>query len=299
MTDPATKNGLALMIMALSMFLLSVGDVTVRYIGKSVPAGQIIAIRGVILIAMLLPLMGIMRDPIKLRYVTNPWALIRGMAEMVSTYCFFISIQLIPIATSTTIVFIFPVLLTLISIPLFGEKVGAFRLGAVALGFLGVVVIAAPSGEAFDMAMIYPLITAIGLVVRDLVTRRIDDDISSVSIILTTAMVTSFGGFLSIPWGWVQITSDLYPVFVIAAALVACSFIAYVMAIRLGELSVIAPTQYMVILWATIWGAIFWDEIPEARAWLGGGMIITAGLVILWREHVKQISREPSALPLE
>ncbi|MGB1918972.1 MAG: DMT family transporter [Candidatus Puniceispirillales bacterium] len=299
MTDPATKNGLALMIMALSMFLLSVGDVTVRYIGISVPAGQIIAIRGVILIAMLLPLMGIMRDPIKWRYVTNPWALIRGMAEMVSTYCFFISIQLIPIATSTTIVFIFPVLLTLISIPLFGEKVGAFRLGAVALGFLGVVVIAAPSGEAFDMAMIYPLITAIGLVVRDLVTRRIDDDISSVSIILTTAMVTSFGGFLSIPWGWVQITSDLYPVFVIAAALVACSFIAYVMAIRLGELSVIAPTQYMVILWATIWGAIFWDEIPEARAWLGGGMIITAGLVILWREHVKQISREPSALPLE
>lgn len=299
MTDPATKNGLALMIMALSMFLLSVGDVTVRYIGISVPAGQIIAIRGVILIAMLLPLMGIMRDPIKWRYVTNPWALIRGMAEMVSTYCFFISIQLIPIATSTTIVFIFPVLLTLISIPLFGEKVGAFRLGAVALGFLGVVVIAAPSGEAFDMAMIYPLITAIGLVVRDLVTRRIDDDISSVSIILTTAMVTSFGGFLSIPWGWVQITSDLYPVFVIAAALVACSFIAYVMAIRLGELSVIAPTQYMVILWATIWGAIFWDEIPEPRAWLGGGMIITAGLVILWREHVKQISREPSALPLE
>lgn len=299
MTNPATKNGLALMIMALSMFLLSVGDVTVRYIGISVPAGQIIAIRGVILIAMLLPLMGIMRDPIKWRYVTNPWALIRGMAEMVSTYCFFISIQLIPIATSTTIVFIFPVLLTLISIPLFGEKVGAFRLGAVALGFLGVVVIAAPSGEAFDMAMIYPLITAIGLVVRDLVTRRIDDDISSVSIILTTAMVTSFGGFLSIPWGWVQITSDLYPVFVIAAALVACSFIAYVMAIRLGELSVIAPTQYMVILWATIWGAIFWDEIPEARAWLGGGMIITAGLVILWREHVKQISREPSALPLE
>lgn len=299
MTNPATKNGLALMIMALSMFLLSVGDVTVRYIGISVPAGQIIAIRGVILIAMLLPLMGIMRDPIKWRYVTNPWALIRGMAEMVSTYCFFIGIQLIPIATSTTIVFIFPVLLTLISIPLFGEKVGAFRLGAVALGFLGVVVIAAPSGEAFDMAMIYPLITAIGLVVRDLVTRRIDDDISSVSIILTTAMVTSFGGFLSIPWGWVQITSDLYPVFVIAAALVACSFIAYVMAIRLGELSVIAPTQYMVILWATIWGAIFWDEIPEPRAWLGGGMIITAGLVILWREHVKQISREPSALPLE
>jgi drug/metabolite transporter (DMT)-like permease len=112
-------------------------------------------------------------------------------------------------------------------------------------------------------------------------------------------MVTSFGGFLSMPWGWVTVANDLYPVFVIAAALVACSFITYVMAIRLGELSVIAPTQYMVILWATLWGALFWDEIPEPRAWLGGSLIIAAGLVILWRERVKQIARVPSALPLE
>lgn len=300
MTAAPINNGLALMIMALSMFLLSVGDIIVRYIGASVPAGQLIAVRGIILIVILLLMMRVMRDPLRLSHITNRWALIRGIAETVSTYCFFISIQLIPIATSTTIVFIFPVLLTLTSIPLFGEKVGRFRFGAVAAGFLGVVIIAAPSGESgFNLAMIYPVMTAIGLVVRDLATRHIDDDISSVSIILTTAMVTSFGGFLSMPWGWVTVANDLYPVFVIAAALVACSFITYVMAIRLGELSVIAPTQYMVILWATLWGALFWDEIPEPRAWLGGSLIIAAGLVILWRERVKQIARVPSALPLE
>jgi drug/metabolite transporter (DMT)-like permease len=300
MTAAPVNNGLALMIMALSMFLVSVGDNIVRYIGASVPAGQLIAIRGIILVVILLLMMRVMRDPLRLSDITNRWALIRGIADTVSTYCFFISIQLIPIAISTTIVFIFPVLLTLISIPLFGEKVGRFRFGAVVAGFLGVVIIAAPSGEdGFNLAMIYPVMTAIGLVVRDLATRHIDDDISSVSIILTTAMVTSFGGFLSMPWGWVTVANDLYPVFVIAAALVACSFIAYVMAIRLGELSVIAPTQYIVILWATIWGALFWDEIPESRAWLGGSLIIAAGLVILWREHVKQIARVPSALPLE
>ncbi len=302
MAHPSTKNGLALVIMALSMFLLSVGDVTVRYIGATVPAGQLIAIRGVILIMILMLMMRVMRDPFHLAYITNRWALIRGCSELISTYCFFISIQLIPIAVSTTIVFIFPVLLTLASIPLFGEKVGGFRLGAVAMGFLGVIIIAAPSGEAFNLAMIYPLVTAVGLVVRDLATRQINDDISSVSIILTTAIVTSIGGFLSAPWswgGWVAIPLTFYPVFMIAAMLVAFSFIAYVMAIRLGELSVIAPTQYMVILWATIWGAIFWHEIPEPRAWLGGGLIVGAGLIILWREHVKHIVRPPSALPLE
>lgn len=299
MSASPQKNGLALMIMASSMFLLSVGDVTVRYIGQSVPAGQLIALRGVILIIILLFMMRVMRDHLRFDHICSRWAIIRGMAETISTYCFFISIQIIPIAVSTTIVFIFPVLLTLVSIPLFGEKVGGFRLGAVAIGFLGVVVIAAPSGDAFNLAMIYPFITAIGLVVRDLATRRIDDNISSVSIILTTAIVTSIGGFLSMPWGWVPVETTLYPVFVVAASLVAFSFIAYVMAIRLGELSVIAPTQYMVILWATVWGAIFWDEIPETRAWLGGALIITAGLVILWREHIKKLDRIPNVLPLE
>lgn len=297
MTDQ--NNSLALMIMALSMFLLSVGDVVVRFLGQTVPVGQLIAIRGMILIVILILMMRVMRDPIRLPLLANRWAIIRGLAETLSTYCFFISIQLIPIAVSTTVVFIFPVIITLVSIPLFGERVGVIRLGAVVMGFVGVVIVASPSGDGFNTAMIYPIVTAISLVVRDLATRKIDANVSSVSVILTTAVVTTLGGLASLPWGWTRIGTELYGVFVIAAGLVACSFIAYVMAIRRGELSVIAPTQYMVILWATIWGALIWDEIPGIQAAIGGVLIILAGLVILWREHIRSVQRPASALPLE
>lgn len=297
MTDQ--NNSLALLIMALSMFLLSVGDVVVRFLGQTVPVGQLIAIRGMILIVILILMMRVMRDPIRLPLLANRWAIIRGLAETLSTYCFFISIQLIPIAVSTTVVFIFPVIITLVSIPLFGERVGVIRLGAVVMGFVGVVIVASPSGDGFNTAMIYPIVTAISLVVRDLATRKIDANVSSVSVILTTAVVTTLGGLASLPWGWTRIGTELYGVFVIAAGLVACSFIAYVMAIRRGELSVIAPTQYMVILWATIWGALIWDEIPGIQAAIGGVLIILAGLVILWREHIRSVQRPASALPLE
>jgi drug/metabolite transporter (DMT)-like permease len=297
MTDQ--NNSLALMIMALSMFLLSVGDVVVRFLGQSVPVGQLIAVRGMILIVILILMMRVMRDPIRLPLLANRWAIIRGLAETLSTYCFFISIQLIPIAVSTTVVFIFPVILTLVSIPLFGERVGIIRLGAVVMGFVGVVVVAAPSGDGFNTAMIYPIVTAISLVVRDLATRKINTNVSSVSVILTTAIVTTLGGLASLPWGWTGISTELFGVFVIAAGLVACSFIAYVMAIRCGELSVIAPTQYMVILWATIWGALIWDEIPGIQAMIGAALIILAGLIILWREHIRSVPRPVSALPLE
>ena len=185
------ENRLALLLMALSMTLLAAGDALVRLLGESLPSGQIIGMRGVFLTAFLLiglRLSG--RRPIWPE-LTNRWSLARGLAETFSTYCFFISIQLLPIAVSTTVVFIFPVLLTLVSIPLFGEKVGPYRWVAVLMGFAGVVMISAPRGDTFNIALLLPLGTAFGLVARDLFTRKIPSEINSGTVTLTTAIVTT------------------------------------------------------------------------------------------------------------
>jgi drug/metabolite transporter (DMT)-like permease len=280
------ENRLALLLMALSMTLLAAGDALVRLLGESLPSGQIIGMRGVFLTAFLLiglRLSG--RRPIWPE-LTNRWSLARGLAETFSTYCFFISIQLLPIAVSTTVVFIFPVLLTLVSIPLFGEKVGPYRWVAVLMGFAGVVMISAPRGDTFNIALLLPLGTAFGLVARDLFTRKIPSEINSGTVTLTTAIVTTLMGFASLPFGWVEVTMREVQLLPIAAALVACSFLTYIIAIRRGELSIIAPAQYLVILWATLWGALIWQEMPSSSSMAGGGLIIAAGCLILWRERV-------------
>lgn len=280
------ENRLALLLMALSMTLLAAGDALVRLLGESLPSGQIIGMRGVFLTAFLLiglRLSG--RRPIWPE-LTNRWSLARGLAETFSTYCFFISIQLLPIAVSTTVVFIFPVLLTLVSIPLFGEKVGPYRWVAVLMGFAGVVMISAPRGDTFNIALLLPLGTAFGLVARDLFTRKIPSEINSGTVTLTTAIVTTLMGFASLPFGWVEVTTREVQLLPIAAALVACSFLTYIIAIRRGELSIIAPAQYLVILWATLWGALIWQEMPSSSSMAGGGLIIAAGCLILWRERV-------------
>ena len=281
-----SENRSALLLMALSMTLLAAGDALVRLLGETLPSGQIIGMRGVFLTAFLmigLRLSG--RRPV-FTALTNRWSLARGLAETVSTYCFFISIQLLPIAISTTVVFIFPVLLTLVSIPLFGEKVGPFRWLAVLMGFAGVVMISAPGGDTFDLALLLPLGTAFGLVARDLFTRKIPAGIDSGTVTLTTAIVTTLLGFASLPFGWVEVTSREVQLLPVAAALVACSFVTYIIAIRRGELSIIAPAQYLVILWATLWGALIWQEMPDTSSIAGGGLIIAAGCLILWRERV-------------
>ena len=283
-----SDNRSALALMALSMTLLAAGDAVVRVMGEVMSAGQIIATRGVIIILLLglgMAWRGISFDR---RLIFDRWSVARALAETVSTYCFFISLQLIPLAVSTTVVFIFPVLLTLVSIPLFGERVGVFRWVAVLMGFAGVMIMAAPDGDGLNLALILPFTTALALVARDLATRKINAEITAPQVTLTTAIVTSFFGFLSFPFGWGVIGVKEISLLPLAAILVALSFTVYIMAIRKGELSIIAPSQYLVILWATFWGALIWGEWPGQNAVIGGGLIIAAGCLILWRERVAQ-----------
>ena len=283
-----SDNRSALALMALSMTLLAAGDAVVRVMGEVMSAGQIIATRGVIIILLLglgMTWRGISFDR---RLIFDRWSVARALAETLSTYCFFISLQLIPLAVSTTVVFIFPVLLTLVSIPLFGERVGVFRWVAVLMGFVGVMIIAAPDGDGLNLALILPFTTALALVARDLATRKINVEITAPQVTLTTAIVTSFFGFLSFPFGWGVIGVKEISLLPLAAILVALSFTVYIMAIRKGELSIIAPSQYLVILWATFWGALIWGEWPGQNAVIGGGLIIAAGCLILWRERVSQ-----------
>jgi len=283
-----SDNRSALALMALSMTFLAAGDAVVRVMGEVMSAGQIIATRGVIIILLLglgMAWRGISFDR---RLIFDRWSVARALAETVSTYCFFISLQLIPLAVSTTVVFIFPVLLTLVSIPLFGERVGVFRWVAVLMGFAGVMIMAAPDGDGLNLALILPFTTALALVARDLATRKINAEITAPQVTLTTAIVTSFFGFLSFPFGWGAIGVKEISLLPLAAILVALSFTVYIMAIRKGELSIIAPSQYLVILWATFWGALIWGEWPGQNAVIGGGLIIAAGCLILWRERVAQ-----------
>ena len=282
-------NKLALILVALSVTLLGAGDATVRLMGEVLSAGQVIALRGVILIIILsggLLLRGYSLDRAR---VFHRWSVWRAIAETFTTYCFFLSLQLLPIAIATTVVFIFPVLLTLTSIIFFGERVGIFRWFAVAMGFVGVVLISSPQDGHFNLALLLPLGTAVGLVFRDFITKKIPDSINATEIILTAAIVTTGFGFMTFPfgqWGVPGIREiSLLP---IAAILVASSFILYVVAVRKGELSLIAPMQYLVILWATFWGILIWGEWPEGRAIEGGLLIIGSGLLILWREYVQR-----------
>ena len=287
MGQTLTANQRAIAFMAIAMSFLAANDAIMKFVGANMPVGQMMVVRGVGLCAFLVIGCWLGRQEVTLRSLAHKWSLMRGISEVCATYLFLYSLSKLPLATATTIVFCFPMLLTALSGPLFGERVGIWRWGAVVAGFIGVVLVTAPGTSAWQPVFALPLGAALFVALRDVSTRYVAPHVSSGSVTLSTAIVVAAGGLASIPWGWVPVTLHSFSWLSLCAVIIAISFFSYVVAVRTGELSLVAPVQYIVILWALIFGMTFWGEVPGLRELGGGLIIIGSGLLILYRERVQ------------
>lgn len=272
--------------MMVGMTALATNDAILKHLSESFSAGQIMATRGIAVCVVLFVFIKLNGQTIESRHLISPWSVGRGLSELFATICFITSLKLLPLALATTIVFIAPVLLTMLSGLLYGEKVGKWRWLAVIGGFVGVIVASFRNTEILDAKVLLPLATALGVVCRDVCTRNIPAEVPTLSVTLTTVLVVTLGGLMTLPFGWQAVSFDQLCWIVLAAAIICVSFVCYIVAIRSGELSLVAPVQYIVIVWALVYGYIFWSEVPDTRAIIGGGIIVASGLIVLWRGNV-------------
>lgn len=279
-------NRLAIVLMGVAMIALGSNDAIFKLLSESLPVGQTIAMRGVALCLLLAIALFISGDGLNRQWLTNRWCIIRGICELVATFLFLYSFKHVSLAVATTLVFSAPIILTAVSGPLFGERVGPWRWFAVLSGFVGVLLITWNDGGSFNAYLLMPLGAAICVAGRDITTRYIPEEIPAASITLTTASIVLAVAALTVPLtGWVTASMTDYALALGAAVLVGLSFYCSIRAIRIGELSLLAPVQYLIIIWATVLGLTFWNEMPSNRAIAGGVIIILSGLVILWRER--------------
>ncbi len=286
------QNFNAVLLMMAGMTALATNDAILKLLGESFSAGQIMASRGIAVCVILFGFITATGRSIQWRLLINPWSIGRGLSELIATVCFISSLALLPLALATTIVFIAPVMLTLLSSLLYGEKVGKWRWLAAIGGFIGVAIVSFRNINIFDARILLPLATACAVVCRDICTRNIAPEVSTLSVTLTTVLVVTLGGLATLPFGWEPVSITQLGWICLAAIIICLSFVCYIVAIRTGELSLVAPVQYIVIVWALIYGFIFWSEVPDSRAVIGGCIIIASGLIVLWRESVRRASAQ-------
>ena len=222
----------------------------------------------------------------KLKITDRPILQILRPAFLVcSISSLFVGLTYLPLAEATAIGFVAPLFITILSVPILKEKVDAHRWTAIFIGFTGVIIIIRPGGEFWQFVSIMPLLGAIFFALFQIFTRLL----SGTEKTFTTLFYTGLGGLgwssILVPFVWVVPSQIHILVFLTIGTLGAVAHLCMINAFDYAEASLLAPYNYTKLIWVTIFGYLIFEDIPSLEMWIGSGVIVSAGLYVLYRER--------------
>ena len=276
----------------IGVFLLDVMAVMIRMLSDTYPTMQLAAFRNLFglipSILMLITSADWHQKGRRLRITQWKLGLFRGVLVTVAQVCFYFALLELEFATVGTLAYAGPLFVTALSMPVLGERVGAWRWGAVLFGFAGVVMIMQPGSDTFTLAALLPLGAAFGYASSSVLVRRIDRDVPA-------PLVNIYASFAALCCASLIMLSTVEPIAIASwqdAAMIVgmgCSgglgVLFLIFAYRRATPSVLAPFEYTGILIAFWLGWVFFDEAPVGRLFPGVLLIVGAGLLIIWRER--------------
>lgn len=274
--------------MLTAMTLFTGNDALLKIATVGLPPGQIMATRGVFGVLLALGLVVAMGESRRLRELAAPVVALRAAVEAAVAFTFITALGVLELANITAILQATPIVLTVLTVLLGLERVGWRRWCAVAAGFAGVVLIVRPSVEGFNAYAALGLVTALLVAIRDLVTRTIGAHIpTTVVTFSTTLTVTLLGLGLSFAEDWQPLAWRELAMLGSAAVLVSLGNMAIVRAFRTGEMSVVSPFRYSIVLTSLLAGLLVFGEWPDGIAALGIALIVLSGVYTIHREQAR------------
>lgn len=285
---PLSPNLRGALFMSISMAGYTLNDALIKFVLTDMNIGQAMLVRGIVatvLIGALAWYHGALRLP---REALHPMVGLRVLAEVCATLCFITALMHLPLANISAIMQALPLAVTMGAAFFLAEPVGWRRWLAILVGFGGVLIIVRPGFEGFSAFSLLALLAVVFAAVRDIATRRIPDGIPSLMIsTATTVAVTVVGAVLILPLGgWTPMTVESTGLLAGAAVLLLFGYHFIITAMRVGEISFVAPFRYTALLWAMVAGFLMFSEVPDFAMIAGALVIVGSGLYTLYRERV-------------
>ena len=220
---------------------------------------------------------------------------VRGLLLAMATVFFFSALQHLPMAEAIAIFFAQPIILTLLSVVLLGERLRARRISAILVGLAGTIIIVQPSILIFGWASILPLGSAVSMALYMVLTRHLADNVNpyqmqffgSVAAMIVLGAIVLVGSLLSIPGASMSMLSWQESGWVIGMGIAATMGHAFiVLAAGKAPASLLAPFQYVEIIGATTLGYLVFGDIPANSTIVGVGIIVASGLYLFHRENI-------------
>ena len=279
------NNLKAALFIVFAMTMITTNDAIVKHITEVFNVGQIMFLRGALIFVIFACVMRLRGQPVFQRRSLHRWNLLRALFELGATLFFLTGLSLLPIAVASTLGFSSPIFLVLLAATVLKEKVGFDRWMVILIGFGGVLLITNPFATDASWAVIFPIICAFFVALRDIAIRYVPDDLPSSQVAFTNAWVVMLGGGLySIYQGWGDADLHWYLWFIALGIVLYSGYLFLIIGSRLGELSFISPFKYISIIIAILYGYLIWDEKPTLTMLAGAAVIVISGIILLSNE---------------
>jgi drug/metabolite transporter (DMT)-like permease len=214
--------------------------------------------------------------------------ILRGGLLLGSTMLFFAAIALMPLADALALVFVAPLIVTALSPWILGEKVGPRRYTAVAVGFLGVLIIIRPGAGVFDLGALLALCAGSVFAFYLLATRRLSGSSPALVTLAFTALLGALIMTALLPFHWRTPDPADFALMASMGLIAAIGHLCVIRAYEWGEASLLAPFSYSEIVTMTLVGYIFFGDFPDSWTWVGIAVVTTSGVYISLRERYRQ-----------
>lgn len=281
--DRQSDNVKGALILMLAAFFFSLMVAMVKVAGERIPVTQILLLRQIIMTLMLAPVL-IRTFPASLKTTRLPLQLARVLLAMIAMMCGFTAVLNMPLADATAIAFAKSFFVTIFAVLFLKETIGLYRWSAVAVGFIGVLVMLRPGADGFS---IYGLMAVTGAASAGLVMviiRLLSRTEAASTILAFQAIGVGLVMFIPAYLQWVDPTLEEWG---LLAGIGVVSYFAQkanIYAYTYGEASLLASLDYIRLIYATFFGWLLFSELPSVHSWTGACIIIAASIYTVHRE---------------
>lgn len=285
------SQGAALGLLGFALY--STHDVIIKYLGGFYTPFQIIFFA--VLFSFPLVTLYMLRSP----KTGSLWPhhpvkmLIRVCSTTIVGFGAFYAFSVLPLAQVYALLFLTPIVVTILSVPILGERVGLHRIAAIIVGFIGVIIVLQPSVDALSWGHLTGLIAVLGGATNTLITRQIGQR-EKMSVMLLYPMLGNFLIMgLILPFVYVPMPLAHLQAIGLISILGFLAMMCLISAFQRSDAAIISPMQYSQIIWAGLFGVLVFDEAVTTSLLIGSTLIIASAVYIIQRERVKAQSLKP------
>ena len=303
-----SKSGYAIMFIVLGMFFISVNDMVIKRFSGEYPLHQMVFLRsaiGLLFTLILIQLEGGWRI---LKTDQPGLHALRAVMVFASNMTYFAALAVLPLPDATALFFIAPIMITVLSIPILGERVGSRRWGAVIVGFCGTLIMVRAQGSTRGDVSIWiyllPILAAFFYATMQVLTRKLAKTKASAMAFFIQITFVLFCGISGLIVGngqfadgvqhpslvfllraWIVPSAADMSYFVLIGILATGVGYCLSQAYRSAPAATVAPFEYVLLPMSIMWGWVIFADWPGLPVWFGSAIIIAAGLYVIWREH--------------